>query len=62
MHWWAILFIASIFLIVLFSIVLNWLISLAILLQVTESRNIRIRSTVLCSLSGIILGIIIKLL
>jgi hypothetical protein len=62
MHWWVVLFIVSILLIVLFSIILNWLISLAILTQVTESKNIRIRSTILCSLSGIILGIIIKLL
>jgi hypothetical protein len=48
--------------IVLFSIVINWMISLAILFQVAEDKAVKIRSGILLFLSGIISGYIVYLL
>ena len=48
--------------IVLFSIAINWMISLSILFQVSQDRVIKIRSGILLLLSGIISGYIVYLL
>jgi hypothetical protein len=48
--------------IILFSIAINWMISLSILFQVTEDKAIKIRSGILLFLSGIISGCLIYLL
>ena len=45
-----------------FSILLNWMISLSILFQVTEEKNKKNRAILLSLLSGSILGYIIYLL
>ena len=48
--------------IVLFSLAINWMISLSILFQVSENKNIKIRSGILLFLSGIISGYLVYLL
>jgi hypothetical protein len=49
-------------LVILFSLVLNWMISLTILFQVAEEKDKKIRAIILSLLSGFILGYIIYLL
>jgi hypothetical protein len=48
--------------IILYSVLINWMISLSILFQVSESKNIRLRSGILLLISGIISGYVIYLL
>lgn len=48
--------------IVLFSAILNWMISLSILTQVSNSSKIRIRAAILNAIAGIALGCILYIL
>lgn len=52
----------TVILIIAFSIVLNWMISLSIMSFINNDRRSRIRFGIFSGLSGIILGYIIYLL
>lgn len=52
----------SIVLIILFSVMVNWMISLAMVAQVSSEKNNRIRFFSLAFVSGLITGYIIYLL
>lgn len=53
---------SALLLIILFSLMINWMISLTIMAQVSDSKNIRNRFFILAFLSGILTGYIIYLL
>lgn len=53
---------STIILIILFSLTINWMISLSIVAFSSEDKKIRIRSAVICSVCGIILGCLVNLL
>lgn len=52
----------SVLYVFLFSVLINWMISLSILFQVSADTKIKIRSGILLFLSGIISGYIVYLL
>lgn len=52
----------NIFLIILLSLLINWMISLTIIAQISEKNNIRNRFFLLSFMSGLLTGYIIYLL
>lgn len=53
---------STIFFIILFAININWMISLSLVAFTSQEKNVRIRSAILCSLSGILLGYLVYLI
>ena len=56
------MFIVDVLLYILFSVILNWMISLSIILQVTDNKKVRIRSVAMSVLSGVALAFIVQCL
>jgi hypothetical protein len=53
---------STVLLIIAFSLLINWMISLSMLSFSTKEKKIRIRSAILCTISGLLLGYVVYLL
>lgn len=53
---------STVALVILFSLLINWMISLSILNQVSEKKQVRVRAAALLFVSGILCGYVVYLL